>query len=229
MTAGTSPTATPTLTTAPPEPAPLSLRAVSVWVFPAASIVAVALVGQWLGAIAAAAVVAMIGSAVLFVVGMRLPGPPPRAKLVLGSLLVGTLAVLALVITITPLLRGEEQHPPDLRGRAITQDMLNRLDLRGSDLSGARVAERDLRNESLAGAQAMGVDLQKARLDGVNMRGADLRGADLVNACLRGADLAGAVLSGARIDGADLPAGTLDLRNSGVTGRPAATPPPHCR
>ncbi len=110
----------------------------------------VALTGQWLGAVGAAAAAALAGSAALFFVGLRMPGPTSPAA---GA---GLLAVFVLVALAAPLVRGDDQrHPPDLGGQDVSQAELDRLGLRGADLAGT----------VLAGARVDGADLPAGTID----------------------------------------------------------------
>ena len=104
-----------------------------------------------------------------------------------------------------------EAHPTksgpvaaDLRGRELSQQLVDELRLKGSALQGADLKNLDLTQQDLSGAQAAGANFAQSDLEGTPLNGADLRGANLRGACLRRASLLGADLSGADVSGADV-------------------------
>ncbi|MFD0585186.1 pentapeptide repeat-containing protein [Dactylosporangium darangshiense] len=216
-------------TGAPPSPQAVTPRVASLWAWPAAMIIVVAVIGQVLGTVGAACAAALVLSTAVFMVGFRTFGSSGRVWLVLLPLSVGLLAVVVLASSSVPMFRESGRATPGLRGVKVTQAMADRTSLRGADLSGADLTGLDLRRNSLAGAIVKGASLRRARLDGISLRGADLSGADLRETCLQGTDFSGAVLSGSQLDGAYPAPGAIDFAAAGASGRPAATEPAHCR
>lgn len=214
------------LANAPRLDRPLALRVLSLWVWPAAAIVVIAVVGQLVGPFGAAVSGALILVSAVAVVGVLAGRRSLKVNWVVLALTVGVAAAVVLVAAAG--LHSTTDADQNLRGREVTDAMVRELNLRGMDLSGARLDGRDLRNESLAGVVAKGASFRRARLDGVTLRGADLSGADLTDACLAGADLAGAVLSGVRIAGADLSPNAINASAVGASGKPATATPSWC-
>ncbi len=205
----------------------------SPWLWPIAAIAAVAVGGAVRGTAGAIAGFGFFLTFACLLVALDLRRSDGLRVAVI-MVAIGSAAVLLVVALMHGPTRSTvvEAGPVDLRGKSLTQRMVDKIELRGALLAGASLTGLDLRRNSLAGALAPGVLLVNARLDGVDLRGADLRGADLTGACLDGADLAGALLYGANIEGADLGAVTIPRREAkSLIGRAAQKghPPAHCR
>lgn len=212
----------------PPIPSPLTRRVVSVWVWPMVLIVVVAVAGEFLGAVGAAAAAAVVFGIALFVIGVWWLGPQQRAWVLIVALGIALVGTVGLVGTAVPFTRTGDAGRSELRGAKLSQRDIASWDLRGADLSGAELEGLDLRRESLAGAVVRGASLRGSRLEGVSLRGADLSGADLREACLRGADFAGAIVAGVQIEGAWPAPSGIDLNGAGAVGEPSAAPVSRC-
>ena len=205
---------------------------VSIWLWPAVAITAVAGAEHLRGIPGGVAALGFCLAVACLLAGRVLDARERGYAVVLAVALSGAAVLVLLRGVPGQMLRGsapDRAGPVDLRGRRLDSAMVDHLDLRGSLLAGAQLGGLDLRKKSLAGAIAPGVGLARARLDGISVRGADLRGADLRGACLRGTDLTGAILAGARVDGAELGGAILDRGDTSTwLGRPAS--PEHgCR
>lgn len=212
----------------PDQPSPPAMLRASIWLAPAATVAAIAVVGQVLGVLAAlilgtvaATVVASIAADAL----IRGPGSPARAAAI-------GLATGIVLLSLGWLQRNhifpenqsntrsttaastDHSRVLDLRGRKVTAADIENRSLVGAQLQGASLAGLDLRGKSLAGASAAGSTFRGSDLEGARLDGIDLRGADITAACLRRVSLWGADLSGADADGADV---------SNWVGDPAAT------
>jgi len=89
----------------------------------------------------------------------------------------------------------------DKRGLARPGGNLQSMTLAGARLDTARLQGANLRYVNLARASLRSADLARADLMGANLDGADLSGADLSGADLRYATLKRAILDGVRLDG----------------------------
>jgi Pentapeptide repeats (8 copies) len=206
-------------------------RGLSIWLWPALAIAAIAVADQYGGTPAGVAAFGLSLAFGCLLAGRVLDRRQRGYAVVLAIALSG--ASVLILLGATPRIHrgwvGAERGPVDLRGRRVTPAMVDKLDLRGSSLAGAQLIRLDLTKESLAGATAPGAAFTGSRLDKVMMRGADLRGADLSGACLDHADLSGATLTGARVDGAHLDGVVLDPGAARTwLGRPAPRGQP-CR
>ncbi|MFI0366957.1 pentapeptide repeat-containing protein [Actinomadura sp. 1N219] len=199
----------------PPPPQGDRARGLPIWIWPALAITLVAVGGEFFGtsgSLAALGVCLAVG----FVLMGRALNPREQGFAVALAILFAGLAALVIHASsardLVDLGTTDKKPagPVDLRGKALTADVVNRTDFRGALLAGAQLGGLDLRHENFAGASAQGITLSRTRLDGVSFRGADLRGADLRDACLRRADLTGANLGGAWVDRADLDGAVYD-------------------
>ena len=215
-------------TAMPDDSEPTALRRLSVWSWPAAAIVVIAVAGQVFGLLgsiiaASAACCAVLFSAVEFLDngGYSSRRQDMRRRFIAVLAFTATVGVITLFTSqgAVPWSRPAPSNtaadgPVDLRGKQVIQAQVSEDDLRGALLAGADLSALDLRSRNLDGASAPGAVLRGANLAGASLQRVDLRGADLTRACLAGADLRGAVLDGA------------DRTGTNLTGATTANPAP---
>lgn len=218
----------PASPTGSPPTAEPPLWARSVWVWPAASVIVVAILGEALGTFAGA-----VGASVLVAVAVAVlvHGAIDSPKAIAIGSLVG---IGLLALAVSQFVWRAEAHPTesgpvaaDLRGRELSQQLVDELRLKGSALQGADLMNLDLTRQDLSGAQAAGANFAHSDLEGTPLDGADLRGANLRGACLRRASMLGADLSGADVSGADVTdAVVADQTRQSASAWPSAPPAP---
>jgi len=230
-TAGTP--ATTTAESGTPDGSPPSPRRRDqlLWLWPALSLLLIAVAGQiWqtngallAGLLAGSTLVLLMGSDVLHGwPGLAIAVATTAAMM---AVVVGHLAGLdGLARTWTPVGQPEAGHRPlDLRGHRVTDAEIRGKNLRGALLSGSVLDELDLTGVSLIGADARGASFRDANLERADLRGADLSGSDLRRTCLYRTDLSGARLDGANAQEADVSSAIV---SKNTTARAASWPGP---
>jgi len=180
-----------------------ALRQVSIWVWPLAAIVLVAVAGQVFGLLGAL-ISAGCTAAALFFSAAEVVRTRRARRIAPIAAVVAVVAVVALFVLQGALpwsweIPARDDTIFDAHGGRVTIADIGARNLRGAHLAGADLTGLDLRNRDLAGADAAGAVFRDADLTGALLPGADLRGADLTGACLDGAVLTGTELTGAQV------------------------------
>lgn len=211
--------------TQPQLAAPRRSTQTPVWAWPVAATVVVAVSGQFLGAVVAAVIVAVLLVAAIAKL-LSLRPDRPRGWATAISLIVGVACGGAIYLgqerldglamgrpSATPTPAHEPTATAGLPRPISSADLvafdLRSLELRGADLRGAILTGKRLSGQNLKGANLSGADFSGSDLSGARLYGADLRGAILRDACLQDANFTGANLAGADFTGADIRGATI--------------------
>lgn len=196
-----------------------------VWAWPVAATVVVAVSGQFLGAVVAAVIVAVLMVAAIARL-LSLRPDKPRGWATAISLIVGIACGGAIYLgqeTLDGLTVGRPSASPTptleptataglprpISSADLVAFDLRSLELRGASLRGANLTGKRLSGQNLKGADLSGADFSGSDLSGARLYGADLRGAILRDACLQDANFTGANLAGADFTGADIRGATF--------------------
>jgi hypothetical protein len=233
--APTTPPATATPESGRPAVAQPRRRDQLLWLWPALSLLVVAMAGEiWgtygsllAGLLAMSTLVLLLGNEVVH--GWSWLAVAIAATAAITAVVVAHragVAVLAGRKAAAAQTAASQRQPVDLRGQRVTVADIQGRDLRGALLAGAVLDGLDLTRVRLNGADARGASFRDANLEWADLRGADLSGSDLRRACLSHVDLSGARLYGANAREADVSSVSVA---KGAAARAAVWPRPSDR